>query len=124
MGLDPVARRMLLEAMVHLTRRQDRTIFFSSHELSDIERVADWIAVLDHGNLRACCRVETFRNRISEVRLLFDKSPPLLPTIPGLLRATRRERELRLIIVQVNSSLEHQLGNLGARRVEVSSVSL
>src|SRR5258708_4067174 len=33
LGLDPVARRSLAEAMIYLTRRSDRTIFFSSHDL-------------------------------------------------------------------------------------------
>ena len=47
MGLDPVARRSLVESMIYLTRRSDRTIFFSSHQLADVERVADYIAVLD-----------------------------------------------------------------------------
>ena len=54
-GLDPVARRLLMESMVQLTRRSDRTIFFSSHQLADVERVADYVAVLDHSVLRACC---------------------------------------------------------------------
>jgi ABC-2 type transport system ATP-binding protein len=76
MGLDPVARRGLVESMVQLTRRKDRTIFYSSHELSDVERVADWIAVLDHGVLRASCAVETFRSRVRQFRLHFDTPPP------------------------------------------------
>jgi ABC-2 type transport system ATP-binding protein len=46
-GLDPAARRSLLESMVYVTRRSDRTILFSSHLLSDVERVADYIGVLD-----------------------------------------------------------------------------
>ena len=70
-GLDPVARRSLIESMVFLTRRSDRTIFFSSHQLPDVERVADYIAVLDHSVLRACCPLETFRNSIRQVRLRF-----------------------------------------------------
>ena len=51
-GLDPVARRSLLESMVYATRRADRTIIFSSHLLADIERMADHIAVLDYSVLR------------------------------------------------------------------------
>ncbi len=71
MGLDPVARRSLVESMIYLTRRSDRTIFFSTHQLPDVERVADYIAVLDHSVLRACCPLEAFRNSIRQVRLRF-----------------------------------------------------
>ena len=40
-GLDPAARRSLLEAMIYFTRSRERTIFFSTHLLDDVERVAD-----------------------------------------------------------------------------------
>ena len=36
LGLDPVAHRSLIESMIYLTRRSDRTIFFSSHQLADV----------------------------------------------------------------------------------------
>jgi ABC-2 type transport system ATP-binding protein len=60
-GLDPVARRSLLESMVYATRKADRTIIFSSHLLADIERMADHIAVLDYSVLRAQCSLDTRR---------------------------------------------------------------
>ena len=53
-GLDPAARRSLLEAMIYFTRSRERTIFFSTHLLDDVERVADHVAVLDYSILRAC----------------------------------------------------------------------
>ena len=65
-GLDPVARRSLLESMVYATRKADRTIIFSSHLLADIERMADHIAVLDYSVLRAQCSLETFRSCVQQ----------------------------------------------------------
>jgi hypothetical protein len=46
-GLDPAARGSLLEAMIYFTRSREHTIFFSTHLLDDVERVADHVAVLD-----------------------------------------------------------------------------
>jgi ABC-2 type transport system ATP-binding protein len=63
-GLDPAARRSLLEAMIYFTRNRERTIFFSTHLLDDVERIADQVAVLDYSVLRASCSVETFRDRV------------------------------------------------------------
>ncbi|MGZ0173789.1 MAG: hypothetical protein ACKVHE_30110 [Planctomycetales bacterium] len=37
LGLDPVARRGLLEAMLYVTRDDRRTILFSSHQIDDVE---------------------------------------------------------------------------------------
>src|SRR6202000_2064055 len=39
LGLDPVARRALLEAILYITRTPHRTVLLSSHMLDDIERV-------------------------------------------------------------------------------------
>ena len=96
--------------MIYLTRRSDRTIFFSSHQLADVERVADYVAVLDHSVLRACCSLETFRNTVQQVRLRFTGAPPPLPKIPGLLQAFREADELRLTAC---ITTEHRAGAAG-----------
>jgi ABC-2 type transport system ATP-binding protein len=124
MGLDPVARRSLIESMVYLTRRADRTVFFSSHLLADVERVADHIAVLDHSVLRAACPLETFRNSIHQVRLRFSGTPPPLPKLPGLLQAARSEGELRVTCVGYNGATEAALRALAPTQMEPVPLSL
>jgi ABC-2 type transport system ATP-binding protein len=123
-GLDPVARRSLIESMVFLTRRSDRTIFFSSHQLPDVERVADYVAVLDRSILRACCPLETFRNSIRQVRLRFPGTPPSMPKIPGLLQAVRSEGELRVTCVRYNGATEAALRALAPAEMEQAPISL
>jgi ABC-2 type transport system ATP-binding protein len=123
-GLDPVARRSLIESMVFLTRRSERTIFFSSHQLPDVERVADYIAVLDHSVLRACCPLETFRNSVRQVRLRFPSAVPPLPKIPGLLQAIRSEGELRVTCVHYNGATEAALRALAPAEMEQATISL
>jgi ABC-2 type transport system ATP-binding protein len=124
LGLDPVACRVLVESMVYLTRRSDRTIFFSSHQLADVERVADYIAILDHSVLRASCPLETFRNSVQQVRLRFPGTPPPLPVIPGLLQAIRAEGELRLTCVHYNGATEKVLRALAPAQLELVPLSL
>ncbi len=124
LGLDPVARRSLVESMIYLTRRADRTIFFSTHQLADVERVADRVAVMDDSVLRANCSLETFRNQVRQVRLFFGGTPPAIPPVPGLLRAVRLERELRLVCVQANGGQDAVLKQLGAERIESAPLSL
>jgi ABC-2 type transport system ATP-binding protein len=124
MGLDPVAHRSLIESMVYLTRRSDRTIFFSSHQLADVERVADYIAILDQSVLRACCSLETFRNSVRQVRLRFPGAPPAAPKIPGLHQAFRAEGELRLVCVHYNEAVEQALRALAPAQMEQMPISL
>jgi ABC-2 type transport system ATP-binding protein len=51
-GLDPVARKALLDKVSDATRVPGRTVLFSSHQLGDVERMADYAAVLDYNRLR------------------------------------------------------------------------
>jgi ABC-2 type transport system ATP-binding protein len=124
-GLDPSARRSLLEAMIHFTRSRERTIFFSSHLLDDVERVADHVAVLDYSVLRVCCSADIFRERMHRLVARFPGEPPRqLPPIPGLLRATRTENELSLIVANLNGRTEHDLESIGALAVDEKPISL
>jgi ABC-2 type transport system ATP-binding protein len=124
-GLDPPARRSLLEAMLYFTRSRERTIFFSSHLLDDVERVADHVAVLDYSVLRACCGVETFRDRVRRLVVRFAAGPPReVPALPGLLRVTRAENELCLVVANPDERTERTLLSLGAEAVDEQPISL
>jgi ABC-2 type transport system ATP-binding protein len=124
-GLDPAARRSLLEAMIYFTRGRERTIFFSSHLLDDVERVADQVAVLDYSVLRASCTVETFRDRVRRLSVRFRGAPPRdLPAIPGLLRLTRDGNDLRLIVSNPDGQTQRILQSLGAETVDEQPISL
>jgi ABC-2 type transport system ATP-binding protein len=124
-GLDPAARRSLLEAMIYFTRSRERTIFFSTHLLDDVERVADHVAVLDYSVLRACASADTFRERVRRLVVRFPSEPPhKLPAIPGLLRVTRTENELSLVVANLNGRTERDLEALGAESVDEQPISL
>jgi ABC-2 type transport system ATP-binding protein len=48
-ALDPIGRKEVLEMLAHLKGKS--TVFFSSHILTDVDRICDEIAVLHHGRL-------------------------------------------------------------------------
>jgi ABC-2 type transport system ATP-binding protein len=124
-GLDPAARRSLLEAMLYFTRSRERTIFFSSHLLDDVERVADRVAVLDYSVLRCCCGVETFRDRVRQFGVRFRSEPPRdLTAVRGLLRVSRAEDELTLILANPDGRTYRDLESLGALAVDEQPISL
>ena len=53
-GLDPVARDQVVELLYDFTRGEDRSILISSHIVSDLERLCDYIAFLHRGRLLLC----------------------------------------------------------------------
>ena len=71
-GLDPVGRREVRNLMVELNKR-GKTIFFSSHILSDIESICQRIAFLEKGELKYCGKIEDLVKRGSrEYEILFQ----------------------------------------------------
>ena len=116
-GLDPVARRSLLESIIHVTRESGRTIFFSSHLLDDVERVADYIAVLDRSVLRALCPVDEIARSTTRFVLTFPGSPPPVPRLSGLLSARTFDQAQHLIIVRPTDETRRTLASLGAASV-------
>jgi ABC-2 type transport system ATP-binding protein len=124
LGLDPVARRSLLQSMLYVTRKPNRTILFSSHLLSDVERVADRIVVLDGGVLRADCTVELFRERLRHYVLKFKGAPPPTPELPGLLESFRTDCELALTIANPTPETEALLAALEPESLEPVEMTL
>jgi ABC-2 type transport system ATP-binding protein len=52
-GLDPVGQRDIRGLVRHLANDRGKTIFFSSHQLREVEQICDQVAVIDHGRLVA-----------------------------------------------------------------------
>jgi ABC-2 type transport system ATP-binding protein len=124
LGLDPVARRSLIQSMLYVTRRSNRTILFSSHLLSDVERVADEIAVLDLGVLRASCRLDAFRQNVRQFTLRYQGDGPPIPNLPGLLQSFRTEGELSITAANLDEQTEKILRALPADSFEEVPLSL
>ncbi len=124
LGLDPVARRSLLQSMLYVTRHPDRTILFSSHLLSDVERVADRIAILDGTTLRADCTIDHFRSQLRHLVLKFPTTPPPTPDLPGLLESFRTDTELILTLANPPDDLDARLAALHPTSIEPLEMTL
>lgn len=102
LGLDAAIRRQFLEGMIQLIQRQGKTILFSSHILSDVERVVDRVAVIDKGVLRADCSLEEFRAAVKKVKFRFEGSLPEKIDIDGLLHKREDHTELELTLINTS----------------------
>lgn len=99
LGLDAAIRRQFLEGMIQLIQHQGKTILFSSHILSDVERVADRIAVIEKGVLRADCTLEEFQTSIKKVMFTFTGGVAKEVALPGILHRRQKENRLELTLV-------------------------
>jgi len=75
-GLDPLIQQQVLE-LVREARAGGRTVFFSSHVMSEVQAVCDRIGIIRDGELVASERVEKLiRGRFHRLRLRFERMPP------------------------------------------------
>jgi beta-exotoxin I transport system ATP-binding protein len=83
-GLDPLMQDALYE-LLRDSRRLGRTVFMSSHVLSEVERVCDRIGLLRRGELVLTAAVADVRNMAARhVRVLFREDVAGLAAAPGL----------------------------------------
>ena len=84
-GLDPLSRRDLINEVVGvLNRHTAATILFSTHIISDLERVAEWIGVLERGRLVMNRRLDELHGSFRRVQVIFPgEAPPPQFTIHG-----------------------------------------
>jgi ABC-2 type transport system ATP-binding protein len=83
-GLDPLMQRAFYDILEE-RRAAGRTVFFSSHVLSEVERVCDRVAIIRAGELVALSNVdELLARRQRRVEVRYDGEPPSLVGVPGI----------------------------------------
>lgn len=75
-GLDPVVRRDVLAALLEYVERSKATVFISSHLVHELERICDWVGVMDQGRLVAQVRMEAFKHGIKRIRVAAGTAVP------------------------------------------------
>jgi ABC-2 type transport system ATP-binding protein len=102
-GLDPLVQKTVLE-MVREAKAEGRTVFFSSHILSEVQAVCDRVGIIRDGQLVATQRVEDlFAQRMNRIDLIFDGLPPIGAF--DLSGVTELERRVKTIVLEVRENL-------------------
>lgn len=120
LGLDPVARRAILEVIVDLCGGGERTVLLSTHELQDVERIADRVLVLDQSVLVADAEKDYF---LSHVREYVIEGVSKRPEVKGLVSWRQEGSVFHLLVANPDDQTLRQLETAGAD-VEQRSVSL
>ncbi len=83
-GLDAVVRRSFQAAVIDFMSRPGRTVLLSSHQLNEVERLADQVAILAAGRLAVAASVEELKDRVARLKGRFPSDLPR-ERIPGLI---------------------------------------
>jgi len=74
-GLDPLVRRAFLESMVDRAAA-GQTVFLSSHQIHEVERVADYVAILHAGRLQVVSKLDDLKAAVTMIS--YSLRDPLL----------------------------------------------
>jgi ABC-2 type transport system ATP-binding protein len=87
-GLDPVVTDQLLRVLVEDVASEGRTVFMSSHHLSEIERIADWVGMIDKGRLLLEAPMEELRAKFRRIQVAGVSN--VMETAPAAAMRVRR----------------------------------
>ncbi len=97
-GLDTMVRREFLESMVDRAA-SGKTVFLSSHQIHEVERVADVVGILRQGKLIVVERLEKLKAEVQELTITLSDASAVPPLVAGeLLRQRRRARQWQLLV--------------------------
>ena len=80
-GLDPVVTDQLLRVLVEDFANDGRTILMSSHHLSEVEKIADWVGIIDKGKRLLETRLDDIRANYRRVRAVGEGLPQSGPEV-------------------------------------------
>lgn len=95
LGLDATVRRDFLAAALEIVRDEGKTVLFTSHVLTDVERVVDTVAFLERGVVRSCAPIDDVKARTK--RLVLPGAAGADVVVPG--EVSRRAEQGDLVVV-------------------------
>lgn len=124
LGLDVVAKRAFLESLMYSNAADDCTVIYCSHQMEEIERVADNLIILELGRLMHMSAPEEFCARVSHWVADIPFKGPEPATIPGLLERQRLDGLHHYLVLDQDAAFAEFLRGAGARSIQSMPVSL
>jgi ABC-2 type transport system ATP-binding protein len=102
-----------------------KTVFLSSHQITEVERVADHVAILHQGKIVLVAPLEELKANVHELTVTLRLGGQLPAELPGeILRQQRRARQWQLLIKGAPDPAEYVRGQAGIEQVESRMPSL
>jgi ABC-2 type transport system ATP-binding protein len=123
-GLDPLGAEQLLEAVVEAAA-DGTTVFFSTHQISEVERVADRVFIMNRGQLVFQSPIEEMRENFRRIHFAFAGRAPIEQmNVDGVRRLRADDHVLSLVVSGDVEGITKRGQALGAISVNVQPISL
>ena len=121
-GLDPVVTDELLRVLVDDFASEGRSIFLSSHHIAEVEKIADWVGILDHGKLILEAKVEDLRANFRRIQVVGNGLPQL--PAANVLRARSSDGTTEYVVRDGAEAFTASLVGQGATVLQSSPMNL
>jgi ABC-2 type transport system ATP-binding protein len=123
-GLDPVAIEELLQTLSGLPA-DGTSVFFSSHQISEVERIADRVCIIDRGRLVVDLSLDEIRQDHRRITLSFSSQPPEhLFDMPEVRSIETSGRQMVLVSSHGAEAIVERARDVDAVVVDVAPISL
>jgi len=123
-GLDPVSIEDLLQSLVSAAA-EGTAVFFSSHQITEVERVADRVCLIDRGKLMIDLSLDQMRQEYRRITLGFATPPPAVDfQIDGIERVHTDGRQVTVLASRNADAVVERAYGLAAVSVDVAPVTL
>ncbi|MDH3250115.1 MAG: ABC transporter ATP-binding protein [Acidimicrobiia bacterium] len=120
-GLDPLVQREF-QAMMREVAAEGRTVFLSSHTLSEVQRISDRVGIIRHGDLVAVEAVQALRSKAMrrvEFEFASHVDPAVFDDVPGVRDVSANDHR---IVLSYDGKMDSLLTTV-AGRYEVVDIS-
>ena len=124
-GLDPLVREEFLDGVLQTLCQEQRTVLFSSHVMSDVQRIAERVAIIHEGRLLADQATDDLLTETKRVQVVLQNGDADIAPPAGTIWQKRQHRQWLLTVQGFRREMVEQLRTArGVERVEVADLSL
>lgn len=123
-SLDPIARRQFLQQLVDISTDEKRSVIFSTHIVSDVERVANQVWMLREGVLVHQGGLDELKESVARITLLAPEKLPEKLDLQDLINQKIQGKSAKLTFSNWSVAREQQLANQFSAKIEVQYLSL
>ena len=123
-GLDPVARRDILGAVLNYVTDVQATVLISSHLVHELERICDWVGLMDQGQLIAELQMHDFKSGLKRLRVSAAPAEFVNPPFTVLSRDRTNVVVEELLVRGWTPGMHEYLAGTGATVREVIDLDL
>ena len=123
-GLDPAVIETLLKELVALPATEGATIFFSSHQLAEVEQIADHVVIIDRGRRVVEGPLDDLKVQYQRMRVVFESEPAPISWLPGADHVRQEGRTVSILASRNVEAILEQARSIPGASVERFPVSL